>query len=380
MSVDSVSRVVVLGSTGSIGTQALDVIHSHPDRFSLVGLATGSNNELLARQARDTGVDDTAVGPEETLELARETDADVVLNAVVGAAGLAASVATLETGKTLALANKESLVAGGEVCLAAAASGGGRIVPVDSEHVALAQCLAACEPGSVRRIVLTASGGPFRDRTDLSAVTKEEALAHPTWSMGEKITIDSATLMNKGLEIIEAHHLFGFDYDAIGVIVHPQSTVHGMVERTDGTTIMQAAPTDMRIAILWALAGGRTAGDQNVSAGTVSLGTLSFEEPDLDRFEAIELARDAGRRGGSYPAVLNAANEVAVLAFLDGAIPFTAITEVVKDTLALHQPGPVGNLDEVLAVDRWAREAAGGLIADATTRPSNETTALGRTT
>jgi 1-deoxy-D-xylulose-5-phosphate reductoisomerase len=355
-------QVVVLGSTGSVGTQALDVIESHPDLFQVVGLAAGSNEKLLAEQASRFGVEVTALGPDGALELAGLDKADIVLNAVLGAAGLAASVEALSTGKTLALANKESLVAGGDVCLAAAAAGGGRIAPVDSEHAALAQCLQGIPPENVARIVLTASGGPFRTRPDISAVTKEEALAHPTWAMGDKITIDSATLMNKGMEIIEAHFLFGFDYDRIGVIVHPQSAVHGIVELVDGSSIMQAAPTDMRIPILAALSSPGEVATDHSPVDITALGSLDFEELDEARFPAVSLARDAGRRGGSYPAVLNAANEVAVRSFLDDRISFNRITDVVAQVLALHQPSPVGQLAEVLKVDAWARETAEGFV------------------
>ncbi len=356
-------RVVILGSTGSIGTQALDVIRSHPELFQVVGLVAGSDEEGLARQADEFGVEDTALGPAGALELARFDQADVVLNAVVGAAGLAASIEALSAGKTLALANKESLIAGGEVCLAAAEKGGGRIVPVDSEHAALAQCLAGRPASSVSRIVLTASGGPFRERTDLGNVTKEEALAHPTWSMGPKITIDSATMMNKGLEIIEAHFLFGFDYDRIGVVVHPQSAVHGMVELIDGSTILQAAPTDMRVPILAALSHPEKVASDRSPIDFATVGSLDFDEVDDERFPAVSLAREAGKRGGSYPAALNAANEVAVISFLEGRISFTGITEVVARVLALHQPSPVSRLDEVLKVDSWARGAAESIVS-----------------
>jgi 1-deoxy-D-xylulose-5-phosphate reductoisomerase len=362
MSADS-KRVVVLGSTGSVGTQALDVVRNHPDLFRVVGLSAGSDARRLAPQAEEFGVQETGLGPEGAIELAQLEQADVVLNAVVGAAGLAASVEALRAGKTLALANKESLIAGGDVCLAAAEAGGGRIVPVDSEHAALAQCLEGRPRSTVTRVVLTASGGPFRTWQDLSEVTKDEALAHPTWSMGPKITIDSATMMNKGLEIIEAHFLFGIDYDNIGVIVHPQSAIHGMIELIDGSTILQAAPTDMRIPILAALSYPERVSFDQPPVDLATLGSLEFEELDEERFPAVSLARDAGKRGGSYPAVLNAANEVAVHAFLEGRIAFTEITQVVAKVLALHQPSPVNELDEVLRVDSWARGAAESVVS-----------------
>jgi 1-deoxy-D-xylulose-5-phosphate reductoisomerase len=350
-------RIVVLGSTGSIGRQALDVIRAHPHRFQLVGLAAGRDAAGLAEQAAGFGDVVTGVGTEASIRLARLADADIVLNGIVGAAGLAASIAALDAGKVLALANKESLVAGGEACLAAASRGGGSIVPVDSEHAALAQCLAAVDRSTVARIVITASGGPFRQRADLSDVTPEEALAHPTWSMGPKITVDSATLMNKGLEVIEAHHLFGFSYDDIAVVVHPQSIVHGMVELADGTTLLQAAPPDMRIPIQAALGGGRFPSAAPV-VDLPSVGNLTFDSVDAGRFPAVAIAYDAGRRARSFPAVLNAANEVAVHSFLDRRISFEDITRVVENVLEAHEPVAVDELDAVLEVDEWARRRA----------------------
>jgi 1-deoxy-D-xylulose-5-phosphate reductoisomerase len=284
------TKVVVLGSTGSIGRQALEVAAAHPDALEVVGLVAGSDARSLSTQAQAAGVQRTGLGAAAALEMAVLPEADVVLNAIVGCAGLEASVAALAAGKTLALANKESLVAGGRACLAAAAEGGGRLVPVDSEHAAIAQCLGRVERADVARITLTASGGPFRARPDLSTVTPEEALAHPTWSMGPKITVDSATLMNKGLEVIEAHWLFGFDYDDVDVLVQPQSIVHGMVEMRDSTLLLQAAPTDMRIPIQAALLGGdRTRGGyERVDLGKI--GSLEFEEVDHERFPALGLA------------------------------------------------------------------------------------------
>ena len=348
-------RVLILGSTGSIGRQAVDVVRAHPKRFEVVGLVAGSDEDALRRQATELGVTDTGLGSEAAARAATDVDCDVVLNAVVGAAGLRASVAALESGKVLALANKESLVAGGTACLDAARRGGGTIVPVDSEHSAIAQALGGSERDMVARIVLTASGGPFRTRRDLDSVTPAEALAHPTWEMGPKITIDSATMMNKGLEVIEAHHLFGFDYDDIDVVVHPQSTVHGIVEFVDGSMLMSASPTDMRIPIQAALSHP----DRLPSAGEridpAKLGSLDFEPLDQDRFPAVGTAYDAGRRGGSFPAVLNAANEVAVRAFLDERLPFTAITEVVADVLDAHTGVGATDLNAVLTVDSWAR-------------------------
>jgi 1-deoxy-D-xylulose-5-phosphate reductoisomerase len=355
-------RIVVLGSTGSIGCQALDVIRAHPRRFKLVGLCAGSDSRALLAQAAPFENVETGLGTDEAIRLAQLPEADIVLNGIVGAAGLAASVAALEAGKTLALANKESLVAGGEVCLAAARRGGGSIVPVDSEHAALGQCLANLQRAAIARIIITASGGPFRGRADLSDVTPAEALAHPTWSMGPKITVDSATLMNKGLEVIEAHHLYGFSYDDIAVVVHPQSLIHCAVEMIDGTTIMQAAPADMRIPIQAALASGRF--PSSVPALDLAAeGALTFEPVDETRFPSLRLACDAGRRAASYPAVLNAANEVAVHSFLDGAISFPDIPAVVEMVLEAHSGFEVSDLGAVREADDWARRRARETVA-----------------
>jgi len=351
-------RVVILGSTGSIGRQALDVIRDNPDDFEVVGLVAGRDSGRLEQQAAEFEVTRIGLGGEAALELATLEGAEVVLNAVVGAAGLRASVAALKAGKILALANKESLVAGGEVCLRSAADGGGSIVAVDSEHAALAQCLVGVDMSSVTRLVLTASGGPFRRRADLSSVTPEEALAHPTWSMGPKITIDSATLMNKGLEIIEAHHLFGLDYDRIEAVCHPQSLVHGMVEFVDSTTILQAAPTDMRVPIQAAL----TWPERRERAGNAidwsDVGAIEFEAINHDRFPCLGLARAAGRMGGTHPAALNAANEEAVGAFLNHRVSFVDIPRVIERVLDEHDSLDPGDLDAVLEADAWARSRA----------------------
>jgi len=351
-------RVVILGSTGSIGRQAIEVIRDHPERFDLIGLAAGRDAAGLERQAAALGVAHTGLGGEAAADLALLDGADIVLNAVVGAAGLRASVAALRAGKTLALANKESLVAGGEVCLQAARDGGGTIVPVDSEHAALAQCLAGVDMATVDRLVLTASGGPFRTRSDLSTVTPEEALAHPTWSMGPKITIDSATLMNKGLEIIEAHHLFGLDYDRIDAVCHPQSIVHGMVEFVDSSTLLQAAPTDMRVPIQAALTWPDRAIGLGNAVDFADVGTIEFEAVDHARFPALGLAHRAGRMGGTHPAVLNAANEEAVGAFLAGAMAFTEIPVMIEKVLDEHETLDGQDLDAVLEADSWARARA----------------------
>jgi 1-deoxy-D-xylulose-5-phosphate reductoisomerase len=357
-------RVVVLGSTGSIGRQALEVVRAHPDWFQVVGLAAGRDRETLRRQAGALGVRRAEVGAEAAVELAALAEADVVLNAIVGAAGLRASLAALESGKVLALANKESMVAGGRLCLEAAARGGGAIVPVDSEHAAVAQCLQGRAPESVARVVLTASGGPFRHRADLHGITPREALAHPTWSMGPKITIDSATLMNKGLEVIEAHHLFGLPYARIGVVVHPQSVVHGIVELRDGSSLLQAAPADMRLPIQAALAAPERLSSPWKAVDLAKVGALRFEPVDHERFPAVRLAYEAGEKAMSYPAALNAANEAAVEAFLAGSIAFTRIAEVVEGVLSNHRPLHTGNLAAVLEVDSWARDEARRLMGE----------------
>jgi 1-deoxy-D-xylulose-5-phosphate reductoisomerase len=358
-------RVVILGSTGSVGTQALEVIRANPDRFEVVGLAAGTNRIELERQASEFGVRQTALGSEDAVRLATLDEADIVLNAIVGAAGLKASVAALEAGKLLALANKESLVAGGEACSAAVARGGGSTIPVDSEHAALAQCLQGRGTTYLRRVIVTASGGPFRERFDLDTVTPEEALQHPTWEMGPKITIDSATLMNKGFEVIEAHYLFGLSYDQIEVLVHPTSIVHAVAEFLDGSMLMQAAPTDMRIPIQAALDDPERHETPLEPLDLIGRSPLEFQAVDHKRFPAIAIAVVAGRAGRSYPAVLNAANEVAVEAFLQGKLAFTDITKVVEFTMAAHEPFDVGDVDAVLEADSWARRQAAIGVEDA---------------
>ncbi len=356
-------RIVILGSSGSIGRQALDVVRANPERFEVVGLAVGSDVDTLESQAAEFGVTRTAVGADEGIELARLDDADIVLNAIVGAAGLRASLAALTAGKTLALANKESLVAGGELCLAAAAAGGARVEAVDSEHAAIAQCLSGRDLETVERIILTASGGPFRTRTSLDGITPDEALAHPTWEMGPKITIDSATLMNKGLEVIEAHFLFGFSYDQIDVVVHPQSIVHGIACFVDGSMVQQAAPADMRIPIQSALSFPERLPSGARRIDLADIGSLDFEPVDRERFPALDLAYEAGRKGGTYPAALNAANEIAVEAFLAGGLGFADITGVTTDVLAKHGSLDATVLEDVLEADAWARDEARSLIS-----------------
>ena len=356
-------RVAILGSTGSIGRQALDVVRQRPDLFDVVALVAGSDGATLRRQAAEFSVPTTGLGSEAAADVAQHPDVDVVLNAVVGAAGLRASLGALEAGKTLALANKESLVAAGEVCLDAAMRGDARIVPVDSEHSAIAQCLEGRDPRTISRIVLTASGGPFRGRRHLDDVTPEQALSHPTWSMGRKITIDSASMMNKGLEVIEAHFLFGMPYEGIDVLVHPQSVVHGMVELTDGSLLMQAASTDMRLPIAAALTYPDRLEAAVPRVDLASVGSLEFEAVDESMFPAVKLAYETGRAGGTAPAVLNAANERAVGAFLDRRLSFPGIIDTVKAVLDRYESTPADDLDAVLQADNWARKQADEVIA-----------------
>jgi 1-deoxy-D-xylulose-5-phosphate reductoisomerase len=351
-------NVVILGSTGSIGRQAIEVIAAHPHRWRILGLAAGSNGDALKQQVVATAAEHSGLGSDAALSIATLPEADIVLNAIVGAAGLRASIAALDAGKVLALANKESLVAGGRLCLEAAARGGGSIVPVDSEHAAIAQALRNSDGASVERIVLTASGGPFRTRADLGDVSVDEALAHPTWSMGPKITIDSATLMNKGLEVIEAHFLFDLGYDDIDILVHPQSVVHGIVEFTDGSLMMQAAPADMRIPIQAALSHPDRLQRAFDRVDLTKMGRLDFEPVDHARFPCVGIAYEAGRKGGSYPVVLNAANEEAVNAFLIGLIPFGAIAGTIEEVLGAYDGAEAEELDEVLQIDGWARAEA----------------------
>jgi len=360
-------HIVVLGCTGSVGTQALEVIRNHRDDYRVLALAAGRNESLLAEQAAEFDVEIAhcaADKPELLSELAALPDADVVLNAVVGFAGLPATLAALDAGTRLALANKESLIAGGPVVAAARAKSGAEIVPVDSEHSAIYQAMRAGAPAEVRRVVLTASGGPFRglDTDQLARVTVADALRHPTWDMGPKITIDSSTLMNKGLEVIEAHELFGTPFDAIEVVVHPQSIVHGMVEFSDGATIAQLSLPDMRLPIGLALADPDRLDEPFGAIDWTGLGSLTFEAPDVERFPLLRVAYEAGRAGGDAPAVLSAANEVAVAAFLDGRVSWTDIAAIVERVLDAGT-GDVSTVDDVLEADRRARERADAAIA-----------------
>jgi 1-deoxy-D-xylulose-5-phosphate reductoisomerase len=355
-------RVVLLGSTGSIGTQALDVVARNPDRFEVVGLTAGTDAATLAEQAERFGVADTALGAADAERLVRSVEADVVLNGITGSVGLGPTLATLETGATLALANKESLIVGGPLVQAAAAPG--QIVPVDSEHSAIAQALRSGTDTEVRRLVLTASGGPFRGRSraDLRDVTPAEALAHPTWDMGLVVTTNSATLVNKGLEVIEAHLLFGVPYDRIDVTVHAQSIVHSMVEFVDGSTIAQASPPDMRLPIALGLAWPHRVPEVGVPLDWTTASTWTFEPLDEDAFGAVALAKHVGRLGDTFPAVFNAANEQAVAAFHAGAIGFLDIVETVQRVVDAHTPGE-SSLDGVLAAERWARQAADRILS-----------------
>ena len=372
-------RVLLLGSTGSIGTQALEVIAANPDKFEVVGLAArGGNTELLAAQMVATGTRNVAVadpaagaqlelalsGPGAVTELVRRTEADVVLNALVGSLGLEPTLATLQSGTRLALANKESLVAGGSLVTRAAAPG--QIVPVDSEHSALAQCLRGGRAEEVDRLVLTASGGPFRGWTTamLESVNPAEAKAHPTWSMGLMNTLNSASLVNKGLELIETHLLFGVPYDRIDVTVHPQSIVHSMVTFTDGSTLAQASPPDMKLPIALALGWPDRVPGAAAACDFSTASTWEFEPVDTAVFPAIDLARQAGTAGGSVTAVYNAANEIAVQAFLDGVIRFPDIVRTVARAVeaADQWHAEPETLQDVLAADTWARDYARALV------------------
>ncbi|SNS28936.1 1-deoxy-D-xylulose-5-phosphate reductoisomerase [Rhodococcoides kyotonense] len=377
---DTPKRVLLLGSTGSIGTQALDVIAANPDLFEVVGLAAGGGNiDLLRQQILRTGVDSVAVarsageldcrtvltGDRAVTELVESTSADIVLNALVGSLGLEPTLAALKTGATLALANKESLVAGGELVQAAAAPG--QIVPVDSEHSALAQCLRGGRASEVERLILTASGGPFRgwSEVELKSVTPDQAAAHPTWSMGPMNTLNSATLVNKGLELIETHLLFDIPYDRIDVTVHRQSIVHSMVTFFDGSTIAQASPPDMRLPIALALGWPDRVRDAARSLDFTTAFTWDFEPLDDRVFPAVQLAREAGVLGGCMTAVYNASNEVAAEAFLAGHIDFPQIVETVAQVVHAGSDdwsqSPT-SVDDVLAADSWARGQARTLL------------------
>ena len=375
--------LAILGATGSIGTQALDVVRAEPDAYEVIALGASSSVDLLAAQAHEfrpkvvaladerrareleskvPAGTEVVAGPTALADVS--TAADLILNGVVGFAGLSVTLAALGAGKRLALANKESLIAAGPVVQRVRDTPGAELIPVDSEHCAVHQCLRSGDRGRLNRIVLTASGGPFRGRTraDLSDVTIDDALAHPTWSMGPKITVDSSTLMNKGLEVIEAHELFGVDYDQIEVVVHPQSIIHSMVEFSDGATIAQLSLPDMRLPIGYALAYPDRIGTPFGRIDWAELRRLDFEAPDLEAFPCLALAYEAGRMGETAPAWLNAANEVAVAAFLDGLISWVAIADVLRETLDRHDGTKAESADVVIEVDRRARREATQVI------------------
>ncbi len=380
-------RLAILGSTGSIGQNALAVVTEHPQEFQIVGLAAGKNVGVLAEQIRMVrpplvSVQDEAAarelklalagdppveiltGPEGAMAVAANPEADLVVSAMVGAVGLKPTLAAVEAGKTVALANKETLVAAGSLVMAAVAANGATLLPVDSEHSAIFQALEGHRREEVRRLWLTASGGPFRtwSKEKLAAATPAQALKHPNWSMGAKITIDSATMMNKALEVIEASVLFGLPVSQVEVYIHPQSIIHSLVEFVDGSVLAQLGWPDMRLPIAYALTYPRRLPLNSEPLDLGKVAQLTFERPDFERFPCLRLGYEAAKIGGTMPAVLNAANEVAVAAFLGGSLPFFGIPRVVEKTMAAHAPEPLKNLAQVLAVNNWAREQAGTLV------------------
>jgi 1-deoxy-D-xylulose-5-phosphate reductoisomerase len=379
-------RIAILGSTGSIGAQALDVISRSHDELSVVALSAARSWETVTQQARRHGVRRVAIadpdaaaqaseawtggevlsGPDGVVRLIADCECDIVLNAIVGSAGLLPTVAALTEGIDLALANKESLVVGGELVTELSQATGAAIMPVDSEHSALHQLLASEPPGTVDRLILTASGGPFRGlkREDLADATIEQALAHPTWAMGGKITIDSATLMNKGLELIEAHHLFGTPYEQIDIVVHPQSIVHSLVQLCDGATLAHLGYPDMRVPISYALHHPDRVDVPVRPLDLIELGALTFEPVDEETFSCVRLAREAAKSGGTAACTLNAANEVAVHAFLQGRLRFLDIAAVIEDTLSTLPPQPVHSFESLGEADAEARRVAGDLVAE----------------
>ncbi|CAB4624661.1 unannotated protein [freshwater metagenome] len=358
-------RVIILGSTGSIGTQALEVIEANPDRFQVVGLAAGQNADLLAEQAAKFGVKHAVQGAEAATKLVEDLEADVVINGITGSIGLAPTLATLKSGKALALANKESLIVGGRLVTEAAAPG--QIIPVDSEHSALAQCLLGGTAQEVRKLILTASGGPFRgwSREQLQDVTPAQALAHPTWVMGKVVTTNSATMVNKGLELIEAHLLFDIPFERIEVTVHPQSVVHSMVEFVDGSVLAQCSPPDMRLPIALGMSWPERVPNVAKACDWTKAATWTFEPLDESVFGAVRLARQVGTAGLTYPAVYNAANEQAVEAFHAGWIGFNQIVDLVQRVVDAHEPETELSLEGVLRAEVWARDRADAQIAKA---------------
>ncbi|MDY6937230.1 MAG: 1-deoxy-D-xylulose-5-phosphate reductoisomerase [Cyanobacteriota bacterium] len=377
--------ITLLGSTGSIGTQTLDIVASHPDRFRLVGLAAGNNVEMLAQQVREFRPEIVAIHNEEKLpalreaiadldpqptllggeagviEVAKYGDAEAVVTGIVGCAGLLPTIAAIEAGKDIALANKETLIAGGPVVNPAIAKHGVKLLPADSEHSAIFQCLQGVPDDGLRRIILTASGGAFRDWPveRLTEVTVADAITHPNWSMGRKITVDSATLMNKGLEVIEAHYLFGMDYDDINIVVHPQSIIHSLIELQDTSVLAQLGWPDMRLPLLYALSWPERIATNWEPLDLVKAGDLTFREPDRQKYPCMDLAYAAGREGGSMTAVLNAANEQAVALFLEEKIEFLDIPRVIEKACDRHRADNCAepSLEDILAADRWARQA-----------------------
>ena len=356
-------RVIILGSTGSIGVQALEVIAANRERFEVVGLAAGSHRSAVVEQAAAFGVEHVALGEVEAEQLVRSVEADVVLNGITGSVGLGPTLAALEVGATLALANKESLIVGGELVMRAASPG--QLVPVDSEHSAIAQALRSGTAAEVRRLVLTASGGPFRGRTreSLRDVTPREALAHPTWDMGLVVTTNSSTLVNKGLEIIEAHYLFDVPYDRIDVTVHPQSIVHSMVEFVDGSTVAQCSPPDMRLPISLGLDWPNRVAGVGAPLDWTTSSAWTFEPLDDEAFPAVDLAKRVGREGGTFPAVFNAANEQAVLAFHSGQIGYLDIVDTVAAVVDAHSSSGALTRESLAAAEHWARADADRRIA-----------------
>ena len=379
-------NVVILGSSGSIGKNALKVLSDFKERFSVFGLSVHSNVNLLEEQIRDFAPKmaviteqksferfprnhDTEIlsGTDGLKELCSHPQVDLVMNALVGSVGLLPSLEALESGKDLAIANKESLVMAGELLIDKAREKGAEILPIDSEHSAIKQCLLSGKKEEVKRLILTASGGPFlsKSKEDLKEITVEQALSHPTWEMGKKITIDSATLMNKGLEVIEAHWLFGIPPDRISVLIHPQSIIHSMVEFVDGSVIAQMSVPDMKLPIQYALFYPQRIISNNTSLDLAKAGKLTFLEPDYEKFPCLGIAYDALKMGGTAPAVLNAANEVAVQAFLNHGIPFTGIQKIVQESLGQHKRKLKPNLDDIINADRWARQTAKELCLNA---------------
>lgn len=375
-------NVVILGSSGSIGKNALKVLSEFKERFSVFGLSVHSNVNLLEEQIRHFAPKMAVITEQKSFErfprnhdteilsgtdglkkLCSHPQVDLVMNALVGSVGLLPSLQALESGKNLAIANKESLVMAGELLIDKAKEKGTAILPIDSEHSAIKQCLLSGKKEEVKRLILTASGGPFlgKSREDLKEITVEQALSHPTWEMGKKITIDSATLMNKGLEVIEAHWLFGISPDRISVLIHPQSIIHSMVEFVDGSVIAQMSLPDMKLPIQYALFYPQRVFSNNIALDLTKTGQLTFFEPDTEKFPCLNLAYQALKSGETAPAVLNAANEVAVQTFLSGGIPFTGIQKIVRETLSLHKRKLHPRLNDIIDADKWARQTAGEL-------------------